>query len=209
MTPHSCPGCGLDLDSITPADAKVAIRSFPRRYRAALAAAGDDEAGSGGESLLHRRAGPSGRSALDWVAVVAERLDWFAGAVHQARVAGRAPSPGAAARAAGPAPLTSRDRGRAGPLEPSDDHRGAEERPAGGEQDADGLLARLETAAARLCWEVDRISSDEWAMPTTDGAGGPSVLTVVRDAVHEGSHHLRDVERAIDAARAAARTPGS
>jgi len=51
----------LDLSHASPADLVVALRSFPRRFRAALAPIADDEQI---EELAHRL-GPDGRSAVD------------------------------------------------------------------------------------------------------------------------------------------------
>src|SRR5579862_4537644 len=39
--PMACPVCGFDPTSISPADAVVALRSLPRRYREAAGLAGD------------------------------------------------------------------------------------------------------------------------------------------------------------------------
>jgi hypothetical protein len=65
-----CPDCGFVEDSVTPADAAVALRSYPRRYRALLVRPDDED---GAEVI--RRPGPDGWSALDHAAHVAMSLD--------------------------------------------------------------------------------------------------------------------------------------
>ena len=40
----TCPECGFSYDSVSQGDAVVAVRSFPRRYREALAGPADDPA---------------------------------------------------------------------------------------------------------------------------------------------------------------------
>src|SRR5439155_2870578 len=41
MASWVCPECGLDYDTISPPDGAVAVRSFPRRFRERVEAAGD------------------------------------------------------------------------------------------------------------------------------------------------------------------------
>ncbi len=57
---------GLDVSRLTPEDARVALASFPRRYRAELAAVVDDDRAD----ELATRFGPGGVSALDVVSDV-------------------------------------------------------------------------------------------------------------------------------------------
>src|SRR3954453_1952587 len=38
-----CPACGFDGDTVSPADAIAALRSYPRRYRALLIPPGDED----------------------------------------------------------------------------------------------------------------------------------------------------------------------
>lgn len=57
-----CPDCGFVDSSVTPADAAVALRSYPRRFKAVLAAVDEDDI----EHLLRRA--PDGWSALDHAA---------------------------------------------------------------------------------------------------------------------------------------------
>jgi hypothetical protein len=62
---------------VTPADAAVAVRSYPRRYRAVLVRPDDED---GAEVV--RRPGPDGWSALDHAAHAASSLDAAAEALR-------------------------------------------------------------------------------------------------------------------------------
>lgn len=61
-----CATCGFQDSAVTPADAAVALRSYPRRFRAVLVRPDDDD---GADVVL--RAGSDGWSALDHAAHVA------------------------------------------------------------------------------------------------------------------------------------------
>jgi hypothetical protein len=174
MSGYVCPECGLDYDTISPQDAKVAIRSFPRRYRAALAAAMEDDADAG---LIRRRPEPRVWSALEYAAHVADIFDAMAGIVCEMR----------------------------SKQHPSLDMFDADERAASAgyaSQDPGDVLDRLAANAERLASEVDAAGPDDWSGRTAIFPWGDrDLLTMVRNAVHEGSHHLRDVERVLDMAR--------
>ena len=174
MSGYVCPECGLDYDTVAPGDAKVAIRSFPRRYRAALAAAMEDDADAG---LIRRRPEPAVWSALEYAAHLADIFDVMADIVRDMRL---------------------KDQ-------PALDMFDADERAASAryaEQDPADVLDRLTANADRLASEVDAVEPDEWtSRMATFPWGDRDLLTMVRNAVHEGSHHLRDVERVLDAAR--------
>lgn len=57
--------------------------------------------------------------------------------------------------------------------------------------------AAVKRAADELAANADRLSGDDWVRRE---GGSASALDVLLDAVHEGTHHLRDVRRIIDAA---------
>ena len=170
-----CPGCGLDYSTITPPDAKVAIRSFGRRYRTALAAAVEDEAE---EALVRRRPDPATWSALEYTAHVADALEFIAGAIRAMYE-------------------------QTSPTLESVDFEGRVESERHNDAAPAALLDRLDAAASRLADEVDRIDADGWPRTATFPFGERDILTMTRNGVHEGSHHLRDVERVLDLARRA------
>ncbi|HEX7167881.1 MAG TPA: DinB family protein [Acidimicrobiales bacterium] len=174
MSGYVCLECGLEYDSITPSDAKVAIRSFPRRFRAALAAAMEDESDEG---LVRRRPEPAVWSALEYTMHVAEMLDAMAGIVRAMRIG------------ADTAPHV---------WDP-------DERAAAGqynEQDPVAALDLLANGAERFAAEVEQVAPEEWSATAAFPWGERDLLTMMRNGVHEGSHHLRDVERVLERARA-------
>jgi len=69
----------LDLSRLSPSDAEVALRSYPRRYRAELQpVAGDDRADE-----LAARIGPHGESALDVVSDVTRTFGLLGAELHR------------------------------------------------------------------------------------------------------------------------------
>jgi hypothetical protein len=79
--PSPCPECGFDDHAVSPADAAVALRSFPRRYRTLFAVPAEDK----GEDPV-RRPGAGGWSALSHAAWAALAFDAVAEALHQVLV---------------------------------------------------------------------------------------------------------------------------
>jgi hypothetical protein len=174
MPGYVCPECGLDYDTISPSDAKVAVASFPRRYRSALAGALEDEADEG---LIRRRPDATTWSALEYAVHVADIYGLFASVI-------------------------TRMQTQASPTiddfwDP--DARAAAERY--NEHDPMETLGRLETAAAALGKALDAVDAEGWSRTATFPWGERDLLTMARNAVHEGAHHLRDVERVLEAAR--------
>jgi hypothetical protein len=77
---RACPTCGYDPAGLTPPDAAVAVRSFPRRLRELLLAAEDEEAGRA------TRPGPDGWSAADHAAAAAAGLEEVAALLRQVSI---------------------------------------------------------------------------------------------------------------------------
>ena len=171
---YVCPECGLDYDTISPPDAKVAIASMPRRYRGALAAALDDESDEG---LVRRRPQEDTWSALEYAVHVADLYELFTSVITR---------------------MFEQDHPTISDFWDSDE-RAAAERYA--EKDPVATLDRLEAAAATLVRAVERVDADSWRRTATFPWGERDILTMTRNAVHEGSHHLRDIERVLEAAR--------
>lgn len=65
----TCPDCGIDPDAISVPDAAAAIRTFPRRYREALAGVSDEE--------LRARPEPDTWSMLEYATHVREVLELY------------------------------------------------------------------------------------------------------------------------------------
>ena len=174
MRAYVCPECGLDYDTISPSDAKVAIRSFPRRYRSAVAGALEDDADEG---LIRRRPDASTWSALEYTVHVADLYEAFAPAFRQ---------------------MYEQDAPTITGMWDVDERAAAERY---GEHDPRATLDRLDAAATALVDVLDRVDADSWSRTATFPWGERDLLTMTRNAVHEGSHHLRDVDRVLEAAR--------
>ena len=172
MSSYVCPECGLDYDTISAADGIVAIRTFPRRYRSALAAALEDESDAG---LIRRRPEPEVWSALEYTAHVVDVLGGTATWIGEVRTKDN-PT------------LTMPEGGLFGDVE------------AGGGT-PEGVLGALEGAATDLVAELEKVDAMEWHRSGTFPWGERDLLITMRNAVHEGSHHLRDVEQVLDRAR--------
>jgi len=168
---YVCPECGLDYDSIQPGDAAVAIRSFPRRYREALSAA---RTSAGGDDVVRERPEPATWSALEYTAHVADFFGVFSHIVDR-MYAEEKPT-----------------------LEmPDPDDRAAVANYNA--KDPDATLQELDAAAAKLAADVERLDHEAWHRTATFPWGERDILTMVRNAVHEGSHHLRDINRGLAA----------
>jgi hypothetical protein len=60
MAGGRCPDCGFDFPTVSPSDAAVAARSYPRRYRALLVRPDEED-----PEIVHRRPGPGSPSAAE------------------------------------------------------------------------------------------------------------------------------------------------
>ncbi len=74
---NRCPTCGLDPATVSPTDAVVALRSYPRRYRALLVRPDDEE----GADVVTRRPAADRWSALEHAAYVAQVFEAVADAI--------------------------------------------------------------------------------------------------------------------------------
>ena len=159
-------GCGLDLDTINPPDAVAALRSFPRRYRAALTFEDDEDV----DALARRRPDPDTWSVLEYAAHVRDVFRLFHDRIR----------------------LALRNDG----AQVDDwDHDAAAERYA--DEEPRRVLDELVDAAETLATTIAEVPEKGWD-DTVVRLGQPeSVLAMARKAVHEGSHHLRDIERVV------------
>ncbi len=172
-----CAECGLDYGRLQPPDVKVAVRSFPRRFRQALVAAREDDAP---DALIRRRPDPTTWSALEYAAHVADVFDAFADMIRR---------------------MYNEERPR---LDFFDSDAKAE---AGryNDQDPQVTLQRLGAAAERLATQLDRVDPEGWRREATFPWGERDLVAMARLAVHEGAHHLRDLDKVLGAARRATR----
>jgi DinB superfamily len=166
MSGYVCPECGLDYDTISPSDAAAAVRSYPRRFRAALASP-DDSA-----EAVRRRPAPGVWSALEYACHVADLLPLFAEVVQRTTT-------------------------ETNPSFDFPDPDEQVERDRCNEQDPSAVLDRLQGGADRLAEAIDAVDADAWTRTATFPWGERDALTMSRNAVHEGHHHLRDIERGL------------
>jgi hypothetical protein len=168
-----CPECGLQYAPISPTDAIAAVRSFPRRYREALFGFADD-VDQDPDAVIRRRPDATTWSALEYACHVRDALDWTADAIRR----------------------TNREREPViGAYDP--DERAGVERH--NEQDPDVVLEQLQRAAERLVVALRDVDANDWGRLGHFPWGDRDLLTTARNAVHEGSHHLRDVDRVLRA----------
>jgi len=158
---------------VSPRDAVVAVRSFPRRYRGLLATAGPSDAP---DAVFRRRPDPNTWSALEYTAHVADRLDHLGPAIRR---------------------VVYEDR----PLIEVFD--GGERAVGHGYNDLarTEVLGWLDIACAELASVLGEVPADDWARTGLVAGVERDTLALARDGVHEGSHHLRDLQRVLAAVR--------
>ncbi|HEX3394145.1 MAG TPA: DinB family protein [Acidimicrobiales bacterium] len=164
-----CPVCGFDQDSVKPLDAINAIRSFPRRYRSALAALSRDDAF---DALIRRRPEPGAWSALEYTAHAADMIDRFAPAIRRIQVEDR-------------------------PTLPFFDPQARVDDDKFNDRTVSRVLSDLETACADMAATLETVEAEDWTRTGHFDWGDRDILDAARNAVHEGSHHLRDTERTL------------
>jgi hypothetical protein len=164
----ACPDCGFDPTSISPADAVVALRSLPRRYREAAGPAADDADSDDGGRVADQDREQAQRRAL---------------------VASQAAQAATAIAALGEdlrRVLISDDP----PLSTTDETATS----AGGDAegaDIEAAIARLAEATAGVVSLVEGQPATAWKRTGRRASGPRSAATLLGEAVHAGVHHLR------------------
>lgn len=162
---------------LSPDDAAVAVRSFPRRFRALLIppSEGDERADP---DELGRRPGPDGHSAVEHLLAADGVLATADQVLERSRHAGEAA-----------APAVVSDLGAVWIADPGS--------PVG------ALLDQLAGTAGRCADRIDAVPVDDWgrSLRIGDGDATRELLDVVRDAVDVTAAHLRAAERTIQAVR--------
>ena len=173
MSGYVCPECGLDYDTISPSDAVAAVRSFPRRYREALLGF-TEQADEHPDAVVRRRPEPSVWSALEYTAHVRDALHWMADAIRR----------------------MNRER------EPTIDSFDQDQRAIDegyNDQDVAQVLDGLTAAADSLVAVLRDVDAGDWGRLGHFSWGTRDMLAMTRNAVHEGAHHLRDVDKVLRA----------
>ena len=166
----ACEECGFDADSLSPADTTTSLRAFARRYRAPLTRflPGED-----GDTVIRQRADPSTWSALEYACHVRDVYSVYTIRLHRTRV-------------------------EEGPvLEPMlNDLRAV--RFSYNRREIGAVLAELEDNVAGFIAETARFAAPDWDRVATRLPGEERTARwLVRQAMHEGTHHLRDVAAVI------------
>lgn len=164
-----CGVCGFRGSKLGPLDAVVAVRSLPRRYRAAFGpTSGDDATG-----VLARRPQPGWWSALELAGHVRDVLH------------------------------AKEKRLRRVNLEDEPAVGVEQEIPPTGvdEQGPEAILSALQYNAEQLARATEAIGGKDWLRIGWRDSQRVTALDLLREAVHEGTHHLRDLDRALRAAR--------
>lgn len=167
----TCPVCGLDLATITPLDTINAVRSYPRRYRGALATLNWDPSF---DRLVRARPEPDQWSALEHTGHAADMIDRSAPAVRRIQV---------------------EDSPRLEFFDPE----GWVEDEAFNTRPWTDVIWAIETACSDMASTLETVEPEEWLRTGVFDWGEMTILDTARFATHEGSHHLRDVERALSA----------
>jgi hypothetical protein len=163
----------MDLSTLSPADAAVALRGFERRYRGLFAGLGDDESP---DDIARRQVG--GWSAIDHVVAAARAMS--------------------AADRALAAVLTSDSP----TLAPSDVLAEARPHPGTPTGPVHERLAELGFEAVATADRIERVAATDWQREGTvsDGSGRRvSALDLARLAVDAGVTHLREARKVLDA----------
>ena len=175
-----CDECGFVYAEVSPEDAVARLRSFGRRYRAPLTRflGGED-----GDAILRRRPEPGVWSALEYAAHVRDAIR-FNGYLARRTL--------------------SEDR----PTLPSPNPDQAAADNSYNDEDAAAVADDLEERAERLAAAVEA-NDDPTSWECTavwEGRDGDfTALYFVRNAVHEGHHHLLDIGRVLRHVREAAK----
>jgi hypothetical protein len=167
MAPSSPP---FDTSQVSPSDAATTLRSFARRFRAALRPPDDSDEGRT-DDALHRRPADGGLSAIEHAA-------WTATAIAQVNEAFRRVM-------IEDDPLID--------LPPIDVSP-----PVDGDSDSvDAVVARIEAAGEQLASAITNVHGTEWTRTARVGDRQITALEVVRHAVRLGVEHLRAAELTV------------
>lgn len=164
------------LATVWPPDAAVALRSYPRRFRALLAALDDDERP---DDLAHRP-GADGCSALDHAADAATTFRLVAEAVRRVTGTDRPAVPAGAA-----------------------DEAARVRTPIGGTRTVDAVVGELAETAEALAALAGEVAAGDWERTGTLAGTEREVsaLDLLREAVRTGRARLGDAQRVLGEVR--------
>jgi hypothetical protein len=168
-----CPECGFDFDTCTPETMRSDVLGFVRRYRAPLTRGlpGDDL-----DAVLRTRTPNGGWSALEYACHVRDAFLLTSHRIAKA-VDHDHPTFRVGDRDAAPS---------------ARDYNG---------QDPTVVVDELAAAAEALATTLAAVPRDGWGRTGVAGEFEISVTWMGCNAIHEGTHHLLDIARALRGAR--------
>jgi hypothetical protein len=174
-----CAECGFDADRTSVPDSIVAIKTFPRRWRAACALLDKED-----DDVLRRRPAPSVWSALEYLAHTRDTVAVNGWAMAEALTKDH--------------PVLEWPAGEE-PATP-------DAMPVSTTPDAETGLGELTANLERVAARAARTDAGDWRRGATVRGGRDEevdALWFLHHVVHEGSHHLRDVHGVLQRVRAA------
>ncbi len=168
----------MDTSRLSPADARVALLSLPRRYGEAVRHPEPDE--PDWEDRLHRP-GPNGRSVMELVVHTLRSLTLLARAVEEITVSDH--------------PV----------LHPAITHRPSREFDVAAHGSLDDILDELSDVTGALAERVRRTATEDWLREGRVAGGGEiTALEVIAEAVSTAVDNLREVEALVRGLRSGA-----
>lgn len=170
-----CPECGLDYGTLHPPFAINTLKSIPRRYKEALEPASPSE---DTDAVLRTRPAEDVWSAMEYTVHVADSYGTFAQVIKRMYTED---NPDLSDVFTDENELVVRDKYN--------------------EQDIDAVLARLVANTDHLVEEAGKVDAHGWSRMGSFAWGERDLLTMLQNAVHEGIHHLMDIERGLKKVR--------
>ena len=176
MADWKCPECHLDYGTLLIPNAITTVRSMPRRFGEALAPRPDEDT----DAIIRTRPADGVWSALEYAAHVADLLPVFAETIERMNL------------------HTDPDLGS---LWWDPDQKAADDNYNA--QNPTDVIARMQAGADALAAAAEKVDPDDWSRMGTFPWGERDMAVMLKNAAHEGVHHLRDVEQGLKQVRAA------
>jgi hypothetical protein len=162
-----------DYSSLSPSDAQVALRSYPRRYAALLGEPGTEIAESAAQQL-----GPDGVSALELAIDSIRSWTLLGRALHQIELA--------------ESPV----------LHPAVADPGLRHWDQPTREDISSVNEQIADGATELADAIASVHGDRWSRTgITAGGGSITAISIVQEAVRVGAENLGRIERTLAALR--------
>lgn len=171
-----CPECHLDYGTLLIPSAITTVRSMPRRFGELLAPQPDEDT----DAIIRTRPAEGVWSALEYTVHVADLFPLFATTIDKINL------------------HDNPDLGADWSVDP--DEAAVKDNYNG--QDPTAVIARMQAGADALAAVADNVDADAWDRVGTFPWGERDMATMLKNAAHEGVHHLHDVEQGLKKVRA-------